>query len=113
MESLEASGEHAVVELLRVPLADDESVGVEDEEVGDARVRLQRRRQHHGADLDVLQKVQFQITVYIRIRNKVVGKQKSATISNCHYPMIFRKRKSFLGQKTVTVAGLSLYPVSL
>ena len=51
---LEASCEDSVVELLGVPLADDEPVGVDDEEVGDARVRLQRSRQHHRPDLDVL-----------------------------------------------------------
>ena len=37
----------------------------------------------------------------------VLGNQKSFTVSDCHYPMIFSIRRSFLGQKTVTVVGLS------
>lgn len=67
---LESAGQHSVVQFLRVPFSDDESVRVDDEEIGDARVRLQRRGEHHGADLDVLdrcnrEKCEFELNLPI------------------------------------------------
>lgn len=49
---LEALREHSDVQLLRVPFPDEKSVRIEEEEVYDAVVRFQRRRQQHRPDAD-------------------------------------------------------------